>query len=509
MFKVRYIKVLEYSVTCCLILWFCFSVISQMNLGLADNGDFTRSMWYFTNGPAIIKQNLPETETIDWHRRFFSNWIPDWKFQWNWMLPSTSSYILWIPGVVANYLFYSRDILHLPVVSLFPKIILLGVLGWVLILILKYMKPPLLFIFTFGFPLTLLLSTSDYLVYFNSFYQESASFVFLFLFLLLILHLHSSLRISTLILCILSLILLITAKQSNIYWTVISAPFIIFIWSKRKSSSFLKKILLTSLLIISIVLISVLITGTGKEKVNKFHSLFYGALTFSDKPSFHLQKLNMGDAVNCVGTKAFFDPGKGCFQKYYSQMNFTNTIQVIVREPQVAGKLFRHVINRFQDISLDYLCHHTNYDLRERSWMNWRLRFYLEENRSFVNSDKSARTNLWSIIKYNYFPRGTLLALTLILFLAWFVFLFGRNGIIVRFAFIGTLSTLACLTDMIVAILGDGKYELIKHLFLSNVLFDISAILFVNSLLIFIINLFKKVNPGTNSVMNPEIFPRS
>jgi hypothetical protein len=35
---------------------------------------------------------------------------------------------------------------------------------------------------------------------------------------------------------------------------------------------------------------------------------------------------------------------------------------------------------------------------------------------------------------------------------------------------------IGCLVDMFVALLGDGRYELIKHLFLANVLFDVGAI---------------------------------
>jgi hypothetical protein len=52
---------------------------------------------------------------------------------------------------------------------------------------------------------------------------------------------------------------------------------------------------------------------------------------------------------------------------------------------------------------------------------------------------------------------------------------------------------------MTVAILGDGKLELPKHLFLSNVLFDIAIIVFLSSVLLFCLELAGKKLSKSNS----------
>ena len=47
-------------------------------------------------------------------------------------------------------------------------------------------------------------------------------------------------------------------------------------------------------------------------------------------------------------------------------------------------------------------------------------------------------------------------------------------------ALIGLLATLACFVDMNVQVLGDGRADITKHLFLANVLFDLAAIAALN-----------------------------
>jgi hypothetical protein len=86
---------------------------------------------------------------------------------------------------------------------------------------------------------------------------------------------------------------------------------------------------------------------------------------------------------------------------------------------------------------------------------------------------------LWSTIKMEYFPKGKWLMLTLILYLALFIFCIFRNHW-QRIAQIGLLATLATLADMYVAIFGNGTADFVKHLFLANILFDVSTILFVS-----------------------------
>jgi hypothetical protein len=40
------------------------------------------------------------------------------------------------------------------------------------------------------------------------------------------------------------------------------------------------------------------------------------------------------------------------------------------------------------------------------------------------------------------------------------------------------------MADMTITILGDGMVEVVRHLFLANLLFDVAALAFLNSLLL-------------------------
>jgi hypothetical protein len=60
------------------------------------------------------------------------------------------------------------------------------------------------------------------------------------------------------------------------------------------------------------------------------------------------------------------------------------------------------------------------------------------------------------------------------------------------FAILGLLSTIACIVNIIVAILGDGRLELPKQLFFSNFLFDVAAIVFLYGVLVFCFEFTRK-----------------
>ena len=92
----------ERSIEVILILWFVVAMYFQQNIGLADNGDFTRSMGWISSGPVGIEPNWPAAHTEDWSKRFFNFWIPYWKLESNIVRPRTSAFLLWLPGVLLS-----------------------------------------------------------------------------------------------------------------------------------------------------------------------------------------------------------------------------------------------------------------------------------------------------------------------------------------------------------------------------------------------------------------------
>ncbi len=476
------------SIEVILILWFVVAMYLQQNIGLADNGDFTRSMGWISPGPVGIEPNWPAADTEDWSKRFFNFWLPHWKLESNMSRPSTSAFLLWLPGASLNKFLYSSKVLYLPSLSLFPKLTLFGVL----LLLFKWTKLErryrIVLLLSLGVPVNLLLTSTDNVAYLNSFYQESASFVFLFLLLASILILRQRPSFPYLLCSLAFVLLLATSHPSNLYWPSLATPFVFYAWSSKKDIRLRATVLFNIALIMLLTFASALITKAGSTQANPYHSLFYGALTFSDRPSAHLQYLGMDDdAIQCINTSAFSSIGSACLTKYQNQMSFYNTVRVIYREPLVMFRMLTHVLNNMQDVSLDYLGKYSFDDPRSTTSPPVPNGV---ETRFWLSTTGAIPLNLWTELKFKFFPTGHALSFAIIGFVIWFLLGLKRAGIHQDLALIGLLSTVACVASMVVAILGDGRYELIKHLFLSNVLFDIGAIVFLNSLLICCLELF-------------------
>ncbi|HEY5908844.1 MAG TPA: hypothetical protein VIZ31_12435, partial [Vicinamibacteria bacterium] len=214
----------------------------SLGIGLADNGDYTRAMGWITSGPATIEPNWPARGSEAFKRRFSTFWIPYWKLDWP-LDPGilTSNIVLWLPGAVLNWLFYSRKILYLPVLSLVPRFCLLllyvGVLrwsGWRDAGRATHWTATLVL----GLPLAFLLMAVDYVRYFNSFYRDTGTMVFLLAFLVSLVLLDTSPRERrALVLAAVALTLLATAKVANVYWPVLALPFLLLARGGRRQKA--------------------------------------------------------------------------------------------------------------------------------------------------------------------------------------------------------------------------------------------------------------------------------
>jgi hypothetical protein len=458
----------------------------QHNVGLADNGDYARSMAWISSGPIGIEPNWPTAGSTElWPRRFLDFWIPYWKLEWNISastIPATSAIVLWFPGAAVNYIFYSPKILYLPILSLFPKLLILGLL----VLLFKWInlqtRHKLFFLCGLGVPLTVLFTSTDYIVYLNTFYQETASFIFLFLFLSSILIFRWRPSVGYLILSLSLLLFLATSKASAVYWPFIGIPFVFYVWSVRKKIKHRTKLVAVLALIMAFTFVSQHITARGSIRNPSYHSLFYGVLTFSDSPGEHLHRLGFDGALPCVNTTSFSVIGNTFFAKYKEQMTYQNTLDVIYHEPMVLFRLFKYALDNMQKTNLPYLG-----------------KYAFDDPRAVEKSSMGSLLNVWGLLKLSFFPVGYSLAFVLIIFLGWFAVGLKQTSYSYDLAIVGLLSTIACLTDIMVAILGDGKLELPKHLFLSNLLFDIAMIVFFNSVLLVCLELVGRKLSKSNS----------
>jgi hypothetical protein len=84
--------------------------------------------------------------------------------------------------------------------------------------------------------------------------------------------------------------------------------------------------------------------------------------------------------------------------------------------------------------------------------------------------------DVWSRVKAAFFPRGSALLLAVPIYLAVFLMLVRQTGMAREVALVGLVATTGFVLDAYVAVLTGGTRDLMKHLFLSNLLFDLATI---------------------------------
>lgn len=472
-------KIIERILQVFIVVWLLIGHWLQIDSGLADQGDYSRIMTIFTSGPVGIEPNWPNpnTQWDLWKQRFDFYWLPYWKLDFPngfrlWQEDFNSSSIwLWYPGVLANWLIYSHDILYLPAVSLLPRLFMiffmLLVFWWIDHSGLSPGKKVVL-AFTLGIPLVLFLVNHNYVVILNTFYTQTALMIFLLAFLASLIFLKRQPSIWRYILCIFTLFLLTIGKASAIYWPFLGLLFIFPIEELfSKPGRYLARYLF---LACSLSIVAFVFTRhpAYTVQVNAYNSLFNGVLAYSEDAPARLAEMGMTNAEMCVGNSSWTDTGRNCFSKPYiiEKISFRNTLYVVSKEPFVVPRLFKFAIDNMQEIPLG---------------QGDRAAGDIGPNLA------NTGLNLWTQLKQTTFPTGYTLLIVWILLLALFGFACRKSGIVQELGIIGLITSLAMMIDIIVAISGEGRTDLIKHLFFSNYLFDLSVIAALNTLVLLII----------------------
>ena len=465
---------------------FLAGMAAQFHTGLADNGDFTRSIKFFSSGPVGIWPNFPPRGTALWHRRFYEHWLTRWTLWRHQEKIVTSAALLWLPGVLASAAVASPAV-SLPWLSLVPRALLLGEL-WVLLRWAQRQPAGRWLPWTLGGPLVLLLTTTDNAAYLNSFYQEAASQVFLLPTLFSLVYLKARPGWPRLALAVACLALLTTAKSSTIYWPLLALPFGLYAWTARDPARWRRHaapILAAGLILVCLLTVAARrLTEYHEANVNPYHSLFYGALMFSHRPAEHLRRLGLADGADCLGVSAYDERGKAYFDGHLARMTFRNTLSTLAHEPSILWRMGYFGLCSMQDISLEYLGKYAEDDPRAANRPPWQGIGTGSEQRVWTAPLAASGANLWSDLKFHAFPTGASLALTLAAFAAFCGWRLRAPGTGGDLALTGLLATLAVVADLAVAMLGEGRHELIKHLYLANLLFDVAAIACLNGVLV-------------------------
>ncbi len=426
----------------------------QLQTGYADNGDFRRANQLFTDSPVGFSKQPPEFGTPEHTLRYYHYWQPEWNFRP--AIPSlysafSSTILLWIPGALLNYLFISDTILYVVVLSIFPRL-LAGLSLFGLIVYFSIHKRYALFLLALILlPLVLLLNTSNNAAYFNSFYQESGSLVY-FLLLITWLLLRGKIANHPWVAIGYGLLFLTTtAKASNFYFPFLFIP-VLFDLKKTVQSPKMAALVLA----LTLLPVAFTITLVGdRSPANRYNSLFFGVLVSSKHPEQRLIDIGITDpdAIKCRGG-FFSELSMACYEKYRDKVSLKSIGIFILREPNILVNHAERLANTMQQTDND--------------------------RGKYAPGDETHRNEIlyngWARLKENHFPKGWtfywfLLAQSLIaLLLKWK----NSHPLVQDFSTLNIILLGGIWLDMWVAIFGDGIADLVKHLFMANLMFDLS-----------------------------------
>lgn len=429
----------------------------QLQTGYADNGDFRRVNQLFTDSPVGFSTQPPE-DAQERELRYYQYWLPEWNFRP--AIPSlysafSSIILLWIPGALFNYFFISDSILYMPVLSIFPRLLVAICLFGLIIYFSFHKRYTLFLLVMILLPLVLLLNTSDNAAYFNSFYQESGSLVY-FLLLLTWLLLRDKIANYPWVAIGYSLLFLATiAKTSNFYFPFLFIPVLFDLKKILKKPKMAAFVLALTLFPIAFTL---LLVG-DRGPANRYNALFFGVLVSSEYPEQRLKDIGITDPEAATECRTGFFSAKGtaCYQKYSDKVSLNSIAIFILREPKI-------------------LIHHAERLAKNMQKMdNGRGKYAVDDE---INRNEILY-NGWALFKENYFPQGWafywfLLAQSIInLFLRWK----NPHPVIRDFSTLNFILLAGIWLEMWIAIFGDGIADLVKHLFLANLMFDLSIFL--------------------------------
>ncbi len=448
-----------------LLAWMVLAFYTHLETGLADNSDFSRIMTHFTSGPAHLDINWPDQRTQPelWESRFFSYWIPHWRLDFPDIQPAFKSSVLmlWYPGILLNYLVYSKTVLSMQFVALLPRVMMIAALWLLLRWTERHASYPKLTMLLLALPVTLMATSSDHLIYLSSFYAETALLVYGFAFFVALLYLAKTQRWRWFAAAFVLLGLVLTAKASHIF-LVLAVPLLVMLKGVKGRRNM---VLASAVGMLALTLVGLQFNrNRSLMRFNQYNSFFYGILTYSDDPQRHLDALNMGTAGECNDTMVFTFMGQVCNRLYGDNMRFSNTLRVILTEPRLVPRIALVLADDMNQTHLQYLGRRTESDQFAFRWQ--------ETHRGTFNA--------WPQLK-SYFPTGLPFYGLLSLYLL--IFYLRREHALAKIGF--TLTALVPI-DMAIAFLGDGKQELVKHFLFANWMVDVATALAVTTVAIWV-----------------------
>lgn len=417
-------------------------------------------MVLFTDKPVGFQVNAPPPHTQEWSDRYFFYYLPYWHVSRPHIpVILSSAELWWMPGVVLNHIFLSNKVLYLPFVTLPFRLALVTMMTCLLGV--GYRRSlthgnAILRLWILGIPLLFMLSDTSSIAYMNSFYREYPAFLSLIGLFLSFLWLGEKATPLRFLVFTSFLASLAANRLSYVYWIVLAPLFLLFSWKGQRRKFWL--IPLSLFLTLPPSLMCGLHIPNWLLTAYRYNSLFDGALYFSRQPEQHLQRLKLDSYSFCIGQN--FPPlphYKECYPKLKDHVRFTHVLSVYFHEPSALVRGMVYALDSLQNIQPPFPIH---------------------SKADPIRSSQRRITYTWSRLTQWIYPQG--IGMVLFLFAQALLLLTGllqNEKSIRRISLLGLLSWFGIFTDCFVTLLGNGKTEMQRTLFLSHALLDITTLI--------------------------------
>ncbi|EWY38350.1 hypothetical protein N825_14165 [Skermanella stibiiresistens SB22] len=420
-----------------------------INTGIADNGDFSRSMQWFIEKPVAFATNWP-TDDAAWDLRFTKFWIDDWTLKPADARPPiesrSSAQLLNMAGMAANAIAGNTDY-SLRIASIPARMLALAAFATLALALRVTIRNTALTCLALAAVSAILLDTG-YAAFLNSFYEERASLLYL-------------------LVLVPSAILAFRESGGWIWKTMFAVALALFASSKAQfvpTPAILLVVLIAhawgpvkraplptaALFAVPQLLALIVTTGYSFGNVNAYNSLFIGALTFTDDPARHLDDFPPR-AEHCVGVNAYAQ--SPCFKEVSPFATHGRTVELYLSDPLAFTAAIGFAADAMHDIDLPQ---------------------YGKTHLGGTVAPIIAPT-LWSGVK-RLMPTGLPFLAVLV---AASVALFplskrpGFKGIAIAAQFLLALTA----SQIVITVVGDGRAEIQKHLLVANLAFDLGLVL--------------------------------
>jgi hypothetical protein len=432
-----------------------------INTGIADNGDFSRSMQWFIEKPAAFAANWP-ADDAEWDRRFTKFWIDEWTLKPDaelyGMESRSSAQLLNMAGIAANAVAnaiagnedYSLRIASIPV-----RIAEIAAFATLAVLLYAATGSPALTFVTLFFVSAILLDVS-YKAFFNSFYEERASLLYLTILVpATVMAFKAASGWGWKAGFAVALALFASSKAQFVPTpAILLIVYLLQTYISGAPGLMSRRGLATAAVLFLVPQAIALASTSGYEfrSVNAYNAAFLGALTFSDDPGRHIGDFPP-DAVRCVGVSAY--AAGTCFEQLAPLVTHGKVIGIYLTDLAALGRAVGFAADAMHDIALPQY---------GKGHLDGLITPLIEPA-------------LWTGIK-RLIPGG-IWFYAMALATSGLLLPLSRSAGLRPFVLAAQFLCAIAVSQTVITVVGDGRAEIQKHLLTANFAFDLAVVLTV------------------------------